>query len=763
MNHLWKWVAKLDDDLNEAGQGASARMLSQFTDHVCDFEIERAEALVPEAKALAKSLSNPWLEVFVGHWEMRNRIGNKMEGETALADTVALFERAHRADAIDCPQSVCVTQDLSACYANIDGPGWATERREIAEETLRRIDPSWNCYICLSSEYASALYDEGRHEEVLSYLDARVAELEAAGIEDIESIHDTRYDSMLKLGRADEVLRGLEAAEAAIDYVESEQCRLPRLLRKTLALAMLERDDEAWELLPQWSDMAPQCYPKWIACVDLLLQRAPERNTWQLGSRLQEALDHCAQVGAHRPLIDNAAIAIRLALARGAVWNARRILKLARRHLPLLRGDHGARALLDRLEQAIDSKSADTRLPVAAEQLVDWLVQRGEQGHARNPEEEVEWVLQALTQRPEDQDLLLLAVSAQQACAAHIDAQALLWNYVERHTAQADSISAALLDSLLQQGQGQQVERLASLFEQGSPVFAAWCRAKLAAQEKNWNAANTACEAILSIDPQMVGAHHLKALALRQQKQFSAAATAYQGLIDLLEEPRPALWDHMTAASAVGDWDAVRRSAKRLEMELTGESGPIQEEWHWVIIRFHDDGDTFDYYAQRTGPVTARIVENAVPGKTQHVLDEIVFDATFLETPPEDEEARKDFVYTYEAVHVMSSGEHARSWAVEGVDPGEERFERLRADLIARACQVWVYRSGYALTSEEDEALTGVLFTIAAPIARPAIELHTMLEELTADLKHPMAWPSLAEQCSANPEIHRARLERYGL
>ena len=50
---------------------------------------------------------------------MRNRLGNNGEGETALPEAVALFEFAHRDDTIACPQSVCVTQDLSACYATV--------------------------------------------------------------------------------------------------------------------------------------------------------------------------------------------------------------------------------------------------------------------------------------------------------------------------------------------------------------------------------------------------------------------------------------------------------------------------------------------------------------------------------------------------------------------------------------------------------------------------------------------------------------------
>ncbi|MBA5102344.1 hypothetical protein H2O63_36285, partial [Pseudomonas aeruginosa] len=154
---IWNWVEKLRADLREAGQEQSARLIDELTAYVCDLEVERAEALLPEVKALSRTLNNPWLEIFVRHWEMRNRVGNQLEGETALADAVSLFELANRDDTQACPQSVCVTQDLASCYANVDGPGWVEERIEVCDETLARIDPTWACFHCLSNEKAEAL------------------------------------------------------------------------------------------------------------------------------------------------------------------------------------------------------------------------------------------------------------------------------------------------------------------------------------------------------------------------------------------------------------------------------------------------------------------------------------------------------------------------------------------------------------------------------------------------------------------------------
>lgn len=44
-------------------------------------------------KALNQVAKNPWLEIFIGHWEMRHRLTNYEEGEKVLPDVVALFEK----------------------------------------------------------------------------------------------------------------------------------------------------------------------------------------------------------------------------------------------------------------------------------------------------------------------------------------------------------------------------------------------------------------------------------------------------------------------------------------------------------------------------------------------------------------------------------------------------------------------------------------------------------------------------------------------
>ncbi|MBF3202944.1 tetratricopeptide repeat protein, partial [Pseudomonas aeruginosa] len=88
-----------------------------------------------------------------------------------------------------------------------------------------------------------------------------------------------------------------------------------------------------------------------------------------------------------------------------------------------------------------------------AAELLDWLAAQGSEDAPRNPEKEVQWLLQALAERPDDTDLREVAASALQACSADDEAIDLLWEYVERHTDEEQQLAYYLLNALLARGE----------------------------------------------------------------------------------------------------------------------------------------------------------------------------------------------------------------------------------------------------------------------------------------------------------------------
>lgn len=766
---IWNWVEKLQDDLGEAGQAQSAQLLTRLTDEVCELRIDRVDALLPEARALGKTLGNPWLDVFVGHWEMRNRVGNRLEGESALGDAVALFERAHRADTVECPQSVCVTQDLAACYGNIDGPGWVPERIEVCEETLGRIDPSWACFQCLSCEKADALLDDGNPQGALDYLDVQAGTVLAHGGKVYDSFPEMRIKILLASGRAAEALALIDARQAEVeaegDY-EPANCTVPRRLSRAWALAQLGRDEEALEALLPWNQVSPNYRRMWAHTAALLVRSAPERNGWDLGRRMSATLAHYAQVGAHRFVIEIAGLCVDMALQRGAVWTAQRHLALARQHLDGLRQDLGARDAVSAMAARIEAAPAVAALPVPAEALLDWLVGEGAQNEGRDPEREAQWLLQAVAARPDDAALLDVAASALAACGAEEEALALLWAFVQRHPHEDASPAYSLMRLLVQRGDLGELERLVQHYQAQVPVFALWCQAQIAQKQSDWSALEQACSALLALSPGSHGARNLLAMALMAMQRFPDAAAQYRHLTEVLEEPRSAHWDHMTAASAARDWAAVRTSAAAVGMELDSTEGPVEENFGWVIIRCMDGGDPIEYYARRTGPVTARIVENAPANRRQRVDDWVVFDAELVHPAPEDEEERSRFMPTYAEVHLLESGGHAASWLVDGVHPGEEAWAAFSDAVKDRGWKLWTHSADdYQLadTQADGAPLPGVLFTLAQPQEAPPLALHRFLLEATAGWPHRMCWLRLAEACGQDEQRHLDVIARYGL
>ncbi|HDS1557396.1 TPA: hypothetical protein QEL11_001233 [Stenotrophomonas maltophilia] len=766
---IWNWVEKLQGDLRQAGQAQNAHLLNRLADDVSELQVDRVDALLPEARALGKALDNPWVDVYVGHWALRNRVGNRVEGESALGEAVALFERAHREDTLECPQSICVTQDLAACYGNIDGPGWVPERVEVCDETLARIDPSWACFQCLSCEKADALLDDDRGQEALDYLQAQADAIEACGKEVFDSFPEMQIKILLGLGRAEEALALIEKREAEVvasgEY-EPANCTVPRRLSKAWALAQLGRDEEALQQMVPWSELTPNYWRLWANTAAALCRRDPARNTWDLGTRFNTIIEHFARVGSHRLLIEVAALSLELALQRGARWVAQRQLGLARAHLPQLRQDRGASALVATLAARVESLPEVPPLPVPATELLAWLETRAEQSHSRDPEQEAQWLLQAHAQCPDDEPLADTAASALNACGAQAEARTLLWDFVAAHPQHDGAAAYTLMRWLAEQGDDAGLRRLADVFRDSVPVFAHWCEVQRARRVSDWPALEQAATALLELSPGSHGARGTLARMYMETGRFSDAQACYAQLIELLEEPNAAHWDHMSAASAAHDWDAVRRSAAAIGMELSSTEGVVEEPWGWVIIRSEEEGEPMEYYARRSGPVTARIVENAPANRAQQVGDWVVFDAALVHPAPEDEEAREHFIPTYAQVHVLERGGFARSWLIDGAHPGEDAWNALVEAVEAQGWKIWAHsRPDYTVTDPEaeDGTLPGLLFTIAQPQDHAPLALHRFLQQATAGWAHPLCWLRLAEACDQDRQPHLDVIERYGL
>ena len=389
-------------------------------------------------------------------------------------------------------------------------------------------------------------------------------------------------------------------------------------------------------------------------------------------------------------------------------------------------------------------------LPVPAGELLAWLDAQGEQNQSRDPEREAQWLLQAHAELPDDEALADMAASALNACGAQAEARSLLWRFVRGHAQHDGPAAYTLMRWLAEQGDDDGLRQLADLYRGSVPVFAHWCEVQRARRVSDWPALEQAARSLLELSPGSHGARGTLARMYMETGRFSDAQACYAQLVELLEEPNAAHWDHMSAASAARDWDAVRRSAAALGMELSSQEGVVEEPWGWVIIRSEENGEPMEYYARRSGPVTARIVENAPSNRAQQVGDWVVFDAALVHPAPEEEEAREHFIPTYSQVHVLERGGFARSWMIDGAHPGEEAWNAFVEAAEAQGWKVWSHsRPDYTVTDpdREEGTLPGLLFTVAQPQDHAPLALHRFLQQQTATWPHPHCWLRLAEAC----------------
>jgi len=179
--NVWSWVWGAQSDLVDNGHDELKNYMDKISSDTCAGRHDLVDSYADEAIAMAKQLNLSWVELFLRHWKLQSHVLHRAKPEAMLKEAVHLLEFSSRDENKDCPQSVCAVQDLANCYGCIDGPGYYEERIAVAQETLDRINPNWDCYGCISAEYVYALLDDHRFEKCIEYVDAYDKTMQTAG------------------------------------------------------------------------------------------------------------------------------------------------------------------------------------------------------------------------------------------------------------------------------------------------------------------------------------------------------------------------------------------------------------------------------------------------------------------------------------------------------------------------------------------------------------------------------------------------------
>jgi tetratricopeptide (TPR) repeat protein len=315
--NIWQWFDDIEMELIEQGHHRLAQLLNDLPNNTVNENHSQVDAILPEALALARAVKHPWLEVFIRHWNLQSRVVHRYEVAEMLSEAVSLLEFSTRDETRDCPQSICVVQDLTICYSLADGPGYADDCLAVCKETLEKIDESWPCFSCISSEYADALLQKKQYQEAFNFLqqqnqtfllthqyDGRF-ELRSIWVETL--IHLQRYQEAYDFNKE------------AYSWDESESELLTKAIDEARITAHLGRYDEAKNVLPAFEQISntSEYFSEWADAVELLINAEVIPNDSSVNAQFQLMSEKLAQQGVIRQAFTITLSQAELALKRG--------------------------------------------------------------------------------------------------------------------------------------------------------------------------------------------------------------------------------------------------------------------------------------------------------------------------------------------------------------------------------------------------------------------------------------------------------------
>lgn len=734
--NIWAWVYDKQEQLRERGQHRLAAVMDELPTAVCDMRHEQAEAMVPEGLALATDIEEPWVEIFLRHWLMQSRVLHRYQGRDNLEDCVALLEFSHRPGNHDCPQSLCVVQDFANCYGVTDGPGYVQERLSVTEEALGRIDPTWPCFECISLERATALRDSGRLQDAVDFIDAQ---LEAATAADVVRSHDKMFRNkahcLVLLGRSEQALSLLRAAPPSSASGESGAVGYKVALAETLVAVGQPQD--ASRVLPALDDIDDSDRRDWLWVHEQLVAAGCRDNDLELGRQAAAIVHRLEANGALWSTAETALMAARLAAGRGLRVQAQTLTHLAMHARAQLKAPHHLDDALTRTRNIIEETAPESLDPsITTPDALD------SSALPEAPDAALEVLGAACTRWPDDTRLATL----QGAVLSHLGLMSGSRRHLEeflRAHPDAGDVAQALGKVLRDTGQHEDLEALVrDRFDADDPM-GRWLLATSHERAGRLALAIDGFNAVLKFDPDADPARaRLCEIASKQRRWDDALALS--GALVERHGPGSHDWDRIVAATALGRWDLVRTSARRLGMELDASDDPIDENWGGAWIRT-SRGQV--YGATRTGPVTARIETITGNQEDRERQDDVVL---FDPAPVDRDETAEPPLLTYRELDVLCQGQQ-RAFTIDAVHPGEDALKKLvetMGDVSLRLQR----RSGdeYMLTvpgqdGAQHEVVPGVYLSAAVPASTDLEKLHGALTTAANAWPGPAIWLELCE------------------
>jgi len=345
--NVWAWVDEKKSELRDAGHHHLADFIGRIAVDTCANRHAAVDTYADEAIQLARDANEPWVELFLRHWRLQSTILHRQQPKKMVREAVSLIEFSNRPENIDCPQSVCAVQDLTACYRAYDGPGYYEERAAVCKETLEKITPRWSCFGCIGAEYVYALYDSGNFVEALNQLDWLDRQIELSGHRSFDpEIELIRALVQMRLGQFEQAERTLKQFPKTTSHV----FKLQAVVFKALSSALQNQHQEAFQQLPLGKDVKVKSdlHSYWVEVIWLCTKASKDLLTPSHLQQCAQFLELAEDRGAYRQALLMGAMVNRLALIspmNKAIAND--ALETMKRVRPMLKSDLGATELID--------------------------------------------------------------------------------------------------------------------------------------------------------------------------------------------------------------------------------------------------------------------------------------------------------------------------------------------------------------------------------------------------------------------------------
>lgn len=768
--NIWKWVIDRHDRLDEEGHSELAGLIYDIA-LKSDDELEIVDQIFHQAIPLCRSLEDKWLELYFRHWRLQAYILKNYEAKGFLKEAISLLDFAYTEDTNECPQRICVVQDLAACYGIKDGPGYVEERVKVCKETLEQIDGSWACYRCIGSELIEAYMDAKQYD---------IATTELATLKKELHKHD-QTDADMQLTQA-ELLIETGQIDAAWDFIKNatnpdggDSYDVSLKLTKARILCKQKNWNEVLKICPSYEYISKfaKHFNEWTDIQLQLVQAKVVTNDKSLRFRFHKLSNDLEQKGANRISFEVYERLIELCLLTKESFRAEIALKRMKSLCENFHRDMGAKSVIHQLDdriRAITISNEQVNFKNADELIAYEFATETAEILALNA---------AIEHWPENVDLLVRKCKLYDACFEKEKSFALLSKAYEEH--ESSKLELEYGSAFIKKHGFEHYAQVFSMLEiEGFSKKRIWNRGFLHFEQLEKTNKTEALKVLKQIegywsdDVYLMDKFAQTFIALDQYKE---ASIYRQKQIEAEPDNIDHKWDLLISATLDDNVGIIVKTAQALEhsVETTGKF----HEDNQSLIRIktiNDEDEEQLLIAKRIGPVLARVeTVSHITDESQLYGREIVFDPRSLNQLDQiDEEGRAcdiegDYTYLYASIKILHSSPY-QTFTIDGVHPGADAISQL-IDSLEKSGFVFDlrYDDYYPLYWKEgvdtEMEANGIYAYILVNPNSSLETLNDILSSFNETIEHPLIWPKLSEHLEDIATLQKQEkiAEKYGI